>query len=110
MQIIYRYEQLDKSPALETLAEGKMASIATILAGYDKEDAILCSVEFERATGHHHGDVYTVRVNLSVEGNTITADATGNDIYRLVDEVRDTLHGAVQRFKEQDVARRHGQS
>lgn len=109
MQIIFRYEHLDHSPALEERVTEKMASIAHVLAAYDQDDAILCSVEFERATGHHHGDVYTLRINLSIGGQKIVADATGDDVYRLVEEVRDTLHGAVQRFKEQAVARRHAE-
>lgn len=109
MQIIFRYERLDHSPALEERVTAKMESVAHVLAAYDKEDALLCSVEFERATAHHHGDVFTVRVHLSVGGHMITADATGDDVYKLVEQVRDTLHGAVQRFKEQDVARRHAE-
>lgn len=109
MKTTYRYLHLDHSPALEELAEKKMESIAHILAAYDQDGEILCDVDFERATAHHHGDVYTVRVVLVVKGQKITADATGNDIYKLVDQVRDILHGAVQRFKEHDVARRHAE-
>lgn len=109
MKTTFRYEQLDHSPALEERVMGKMASIAHILEAYDKDDGVTCSVDFERATGHHRGDVYTLRLTVGVNGQIIHADGTGDDLYALVDRVRDTLHGAVQRFKEQDVARRHAE-
>ncbi len=109
MKTSIHYENVDRSPALEDLIQGKMASVATILAAYDADDAVACNVTVERATGHHHGDVYAVRATVEVNGTVLTAHATGDDPYKLADEVRDTLHGAVQRFKEQDVARRHAE-
>lgn len=109
MKTTFHYDQVDHSSALEDQVLGKMDSVAHILAAYDADDAVPCSVFIERATGHHRGDVFTIRITVDVQGHTMTAHATGDDLYKLVDEVRDTLHGAVQRFKEQDVARRHAE-
>lgn len=110
MKTTFHYEHLDQSDALEQRFLERMGSVQHVLEGYDRDDAVACSVDFEKSNGHHaHGDVHSIRVTVDVNGHGITAHATGDDLYALVDEVRDTLHGAVLRFKEQDVARRHAQ-
>ena len=110
MKTTFRYEHLDHSPALEERFIERIGSVAHILEAYDQDDAVSCTVDFEKSTSHHnHGDVHSVRVTIDVNGHGITAHATGDDLYALVDEVKGTLHNAVQRFKEQDVARRHAE-
>ncbi len=105
MKATFRYVHLDRSQALEDHAEKKLESVAHLIAGYPDARA---EVELERTTEHHKsGDVYKVRMHVVVPGHIIDADATGSDIYKVVDEARDTLHGAVQRFKEHDIARKH---
>lgn len=101
MHITFRYLRLDHSPALEEKAEKKLASVGHLVAGYDDPRVV---VEFEKTTEHHKGgDIYHVRMQLFLNGKEINADAVGDDIYTLVDKVRDTLHGAVQRYKEKEV-------
>lgn len=105
MQITFRYDHLDQTPALEAHVIKKMMSIEHLVAGYPDARA---DVAFERTTGHHRsGDVFKVQIHLVIAGHTFDVDAQGDDVYAVVDEVRDTLHGTVQRFKEQDVAKRH---
>ena len=110
MQTAFRYDHVDHSPALEEHAVAKLDSVAHLITAYEKDGEARAEIDFARTTEHHRsGDVFRVRVILHVNGNVIEADANGEDLYRLVDEVRDTLHGNVQRFKEHDVARRHGE-
>jgi ribosomal subunit interface protein len=104
MKATFRYVHLDHSPSLEEHAEKKLESIEHLVAGYE---GVRAEVEMERTTEHHKsGDVYKVRMRLFLPGHVLDADESGNDLYAVVDKVRDTLHGAVQRFKEHDVARR----
>jgi ribosomal subunit interface protein len=110
MQMTFRYTHIDHSPALEEHATAKLASVAHLIPAYEKDGEARAEVEFERTTEHHKsGDVFHVKVRLHLPVTTIEADAVGDDIYGAVDRVRDTLHGNVQRFKEQDVARRHAE-
>ena len=96
---------MDHSPALEEVVSRKLESIDHLVAGYDD---VRAEVDLERTTEHHKGgEVFRIHIRVMLPGHVIDADAKGDDIYALADEARDTLHGAVQRFKDQDVARRH---
>ena len=109
MQITFRYVHLDHTPALEEHAARKLASVQHLIEAYEANGEARAEVELERTTEHHRsGEVFKARVRLILPEETVEAEARGDDIYGVVDRVRDTLHGAVQRFKEHDVARRHG--
>jgi len=110
MQITFRYSHIDQSDALEKHVASKLESVANLIPSYEKQAEARAEVDLERTTEHHrNGDVLKARIILHLDGNLIEADAFGDDIYAVVDAARDTLHGNVQRFKEQDVARRHGE-
>jgi ribosomal subunit interface protein len=110
MQTTFRYTHIDHSDALEEHATSKLASVAHLIPAYERDGEARAEVEFERTTEHHKsGDIFKVRVRLHLPVATLEADAVGDDIYARVDWARDTLHGNVQRFKEQDVARRHAE-
>lgn len=110
MQTVFRYAHVDHSESLEEHAVTKLASVAHLIPAYEKDGEARAEVEFERTTEHHKsGDVFHVRIKLHLPTTMIEADAVGADLYMVVDQARDTLHGNVQRFKDQDVARRHAE-
>lgn len=57
-----------------------------------KEDSLF-DVHLERTTNHHkQGDVYRLEVSVKSGGKSYHVEEVGDDVYRLVDEVADTLH------------------
>ncbi len=92
---------LEVTGALEIYIEEKLGSIGKMIASYEKDGDVELRVEVARTTQHHKkGDeVYFASADLRLPGKILRSEATASDIRKAIDEVRDMLHGEIEKYK-----------
>lgn len=78
------------------LLEEKLSTLEKFVGDWPS----VCDVEFERTTRHQQGDVYTVAVNLEINGKLYHASATEANFEKAVDEVRNELEVTLRKAIE----------
>ncbi|MBI2411286.1 MAG: ribosome-associated translation inhibitor RaiA [Candidatus Kerfeldbacteria bacterium] len=64
------------------------------------DNILSIEVEVERITNHKQGDVYQVRMNLSVPQHMLHAEELRDDLYAAVDVCRDELTNQLRKYKD----------
>ncbi len=92
---------LDVTASLEIYIEEKLGSIGKMVASYEKDGDAELRVEVARTTQHHKkGDeVFFASADLRLPGKVLRCEASASDIRKAIDEVRDMLHGEVEKYK-----------
>jgi cold shock CspA family protein/ribosome-associated translation inhibitor RaiA len=98
------FQGFDSSPAVEARIREKVSGLEKL---FDR--IVACRVVIEKATARHHkGDLFSVRIDLSVPGREIVVDhdpgrsQTHQDVYVAI---RDSFNAAKRQL--QDYAREH---
>ncbi len=95
--INYKYNGSEEAKSLSAVVEQKLATLSKLIP--DGARAV-CEVEFEKISAHHHGRIYRVETNLSVDGHFYRAEATENTFEEAVSRVRDELDSELCRAKD----------
>ncbi len=101
MQITIKGTQIDLTPAIVEYIEERIKPLEKYIGRFEEQGESIANVEIARTTLHHrHGEVYTVDVNLYLDGEVIRASRSGEDMRATIDEVKDVLKGEIQKFKD----------
>lgn len=101
MNIQFKGTRIDLTPGITGYCEEKMASIAKLLEGLDPEGSADFRIELARTTEHHHkGEIFMAEVNLVLPKKSFHLSETRSDLYVAIDAVKDTLHNALERYKD----------
>lgn len=98
--ISYKYNGIEEAKSLSDVVDQKFASLHKFVS---QGAAVVCEVEFEKASGHQQGRIHRVEVNLSINGHLYRAEATENTFEEAIDVVRDELDTELSRAKDKQV-------
>jgi len=72
-----------------------------MLGGLDAEGIADLHLDLAYTSRHHQkGDVYAVKANLHIPGRTFQVEETAEDLYAAIDVAKDTLHRALEKYKD----------
>ncbi len=109
MQIILNGDNFELTEPIKQYVNEKFIKLGRFFSNIQE-----ARVELGRITDHHRkGDVYFCEVNLSIPNEKIFIKKEADDIYKAIDEVKETAHTALENKKEKirsidrDVIRGH---
>jgi len=103
MIINIKSNKLDITPAITQYIEEKIGSLDKFIVRFESHGEATATVEINRTTNHHqHGEVYYAEVNLNVNGITIRAEQTDEDIRAAIDKVKDILKLEIGKYKDKN--------
>jgi ribosomal subunit interface protein len=107
--INYKYNGIEEAKSLTDIVGQKLGSLQKLIPD---TAAVVCEVEFEKTTSHHHGKIYRLEANLSVNGQLHRAEATENSFDEAIDRVRDELDRELSHAKDKKdtLAKRAGRA
>lgn len=101
MQIIIKASQIELTDALAQYVEDRIKPLEKYIGRFEEKGESVARVELARTTQHHrNGDVFNVEINLQMDGEVIRAARDGEDMYAIIDEVKDILKLEIQKFKD----------
>lgn len=101
MQIIIKATQIELTPSMTAYVEDRIKPLEKYIERFEEGGEAIARVELARTTQHHrHGDVFCAEVNLTVDGEVIRATREGEEMYAVIDDVKDVLKSELQKFKE----------
>jgi ribosomal subunit interface protein len=96
MNINIKTTLIDLTPSIEEAINEKIGGLEKYF-----DNIIVCDVEVGKTSEHHHkGDIYKAEVNLEVPGKILRATVVTDDLYKSINEVRDTLKLEITKYKE----------
>ena len=85
--------------SVEGYVEKKITSLRKLID--ENDDSALLMIEVAKTSEHHHkGDVFRAEFNLHTKDGDFFAEATRQDIFTALDEVKDGLVDAVRTRKD----------
>ena len=101
MVLNIKTKNLELTPSIKEYIENKILPLANFVKRWEEEGSVEADFELARSTQHHHkGMVYYAEVNLSLGGDLLRAGHEGEDIYEVVDKVKDKIKKELLVFKE----------
>lgn len=98
MKISFKATNFELTPEILSYCRDKLANLEKLLAG---DESALMEVELGKTTRHHkHGEIFRTEVNLRTAGRSFRSEATAEDLYATVDEVKDELFTEVKRYRK----------
>jgi len=95
MKVKIRTREIDLTDAIRDYTEKKMLSLLKFYS-----DVTMMDVELARKTNHHRkGDVYTVKVNVSVPGKVYRVEETESVLYKAIDKAKDDIQRVLKKYK-----------
>lgn len=99
MNIIIKTKNLEITDLLEDFINKKMGALKKFL-DFLNSDSLELFVEVEKETSHHRkGDIFMAEANIHLPGKTLMAKAHGEDLMKLVGEVKDELEREIRKYK-----------
>lgn len=87
------------TPAIAAYAEEKVRHMEKFLVSVQEPKRAL--IELEKTTNHHNkGQIFRAEVMLELPGKMLRAEATNEELYAAIDEVKDILERQVVQYKE----------
>src|SRR3989344_2881651 len=76
--------------AISDYIDKKIVDIEKLIAKDDESASV--HVEIEKTTAHHHaGDIFRAEINVHIAGKSLRAEATKEDLYAALDEIKDEI-------------------
>jgi ribosomal subunit interface protein len=96
---------LDVTPSLETYIEEKFTPLTRFVRPFDRDGAVELRLEVSRTSKHHRKgeEVFMACADLRLPGKILRGEASAMDIRKAIDEVRDILHGEIEKYKAKRV-------
>lgn len=90
MRTSIKTTRLTLTSAISDYIDKKITDIKKFIAKEDESAAI--HVEIEKTTAHHHaGGIFRAEINLHIAGKDLRAEATKEDLYAALDEIKDEI-------------------
>jgi len=91
---------MELTPAIRKHVEEKLSYLDTLLP---EDTSIIADVEVGKTTHHHQkGEVFRAEANFGVGGKMLRAEATNEDMYASIDEMKDELARVLSEKKKKD--------
>lgn len=86
------------TPAISDYLDKKIADIEKFVSADDESAA--AHIEIEKTTAHHHtGDIFRAEITLHISGKSLRAEATKEDLYAALDEIKDETIRELSSYK-----------
>ena len=107
MNITFKGTNLELHDDIRTYVEEKLHDCFQAFGDLNRE-AVRVAIELERTTRHHRKseEIYRVEANVSVPGRLIRVEETGDDFYRAVVEMKETLTREIRHWRERTIDKR----
>ncbi len=107
MRTVFKAINIEITPSLEKYIEMKLvAPTERLIAHLDPEGASELDIEVARTTKHHHkGMVYAVQAHLKIPKKIFRLKEAGPDVRMAIDEIKRTLHTAIQKHKDLQITK-----
>ncbi len=108
MQIKIHAHDLELTAPISDYIEKRAQSLEKFLGKHDTA-SVLLEIEVSKVSHRHrHGDVYRAEMNLTMPGNQLRAETEGEDIYTVIDEVKEEMERELtsKKSKERTLFRR----
>jgi len=109
MNIIIKGTNLELHNDLKDYVNKKIGGLKKFVKIKDdskSRDSIVARVELARTTRHHNqGDIYKAEVNLQLPRKMIRCVVEGDDIYKVIDSVKDDLKLRINDYKNERKSR-----
>ena len=104
MQLTIEPKGLELTDAIRRYVDEKFRSLASFA------DIVKLDVDCGKVSGHHHhGDIYMCEAHLFVAGKDFFVKKEGDDLYKVIDKVKDHLKEMLTEWKAKQVSdRKHG--
>ncbi len=104
MQFIIKGTKIDLNANLENYIKERIGSTEK----YIKTDLpILVRIELEKITDHHRkGNIFRAEANVHLKKKFIRVEASREDIYLAINEVRDRLKEEFRKYKKINIDKR----
>lgn len=108
MRITIKTKNLELTPELESFVQKKIGSVKKFLGSFQNHhlpvagdrDLFETFVEVEKETNHHRkGDIFRAEAKIYVPGRSLFAKVHGEEIMKLVNELRDELESEIRKYK-----------
>ena len=100
MKIIIKATNLQLSPSINQYIEEKIGGLGKFLKNFNPE-LVEAQVEVERiAQGQRQGEIFRTEVNLSLEGQLLRVEETGESLQAAIDIAKDELQRGIRQHKE----------
>ena len=102
MHIIIKTKNLELTPSLENLIQKRMAVSQKMINAFQESTSFL--VEVEKETRHHRkGDIFKAEVIVSLPGKKLVAKAHGENLSRVITEVKNELEREIRKYKTKTI-------
>lgn len=101
MKINIHTKNMELTEAIENYVNERVGSLKKLIKNADS--TILAEVEIGKTTMHHNaGNVYRAELNISYSGVFLRAEATKEDLYAAIDEVKDEMMRELRQKKTKE--------
>ncbi|MFH1461258.1 MAG: ribosome-associated translation inhibitor RaiA [Patescibacteria group bacterium] len=100
MKIIIKATNIQPSPSINQYIEEKIGGLEKFLKNIDPE-LIMAEIEVGKITqGQRQGEIFRAEVNLSIGGQLLRSEETGESLQAAIDLIKDELQREIRRHKE----------
>jgi ribosomal subunit interface protein len=98
---------MDLTEAIKMYVEERVAALEKLTSSF--EESAELRAELGKTSQHHtSGPFFFVEFHLDAPGTTLNAKAEGEDLYAIIDEVRDDLKRQLVDYKERNIDQNRG--
>ncbi len=103
MNINIRATNFELTPEIQAYLDKKLESVDKLIDTNDS--SAYAHVELGKISRHHKsGDIFRAEINLSLKGQQIRAEAEGEDLYKAIHEMKESLVREVDKMKERKLS------
>lgn len=96
--INFQTKNLESTEALERYVVKRLSKLDIFVD--DEDTSAMGDVELEKTISNQNsGDIYRAEINLHVKGKYLRAEASRDDMYAAIDEIRDEMLKELRRLK-----------
>ena len=101
MRIEINAVRLDLTDAIKGYVDEKIGSVSKMIKKFETRGEVVAFIEISRTLRHHRqGDVYYGEVTMKLPQKTIRIERTSDDVYGVVDALKDELKEEIGGLKE----------
>ncbi|MCL5017343.1 MAG: ribosome-associated translation inhibitor RaiA [Patescibacteria group bacterium] len=107
MNIDIKAINIELTPAIKEYIEKKMSGLSKFVEKWEKTGAVEARFELAKISNHHNkGNIYHAEANITLDGELIRAEASGEDANTVVDIVKDVIKAEVIKLKDRKEEKR----
>ena len=103
MNIDIKGINLELTPSIKEYIDMKISGLSKFVEKWEKIGAVEARFELSKISNHHNkGDVYHADANITLDGQFVRAEASGDDAHAVIDKVKDIMKGEITKIKEKE--------